>query len=200
MKKFFTFIAFISACVPAMHGMETNWPQEIPKKYDHLVTLIENVDVEAFKRAYDEAQLPSSNSLRVNAAKMETIKTVLGLEKITFETRAVVAKELEALSDSNKNWSKIVKGSLATFGGSIISLSGVIDIASCFNGKKAKETIYIIAALYTIGFPVAYKCFIYGYENLEAGLNYKQHLQDKLANLDAIATYIAQGKTQVAYA
>lgn len=200
MKKFFTLIAFTSAFVPAIHGMEADLFADARKKYDYMIQLIKKADIEAFKRAFDEAKLPSSNSLRVNAAKMETIKAVLVLEQVAFETKAEISKELEALGDSNKNWSKITKGGLATLGGAFIGVAGINDIVSCFSGNKSKETICKILVIYTLGFPVAYKSLTYGYENLKVGLNYKQHLQDKLTNLDAIAAHIAHAKTQVAHA
>ncbi len=142
MKKFLTLIAFIGALVPAVHGMEANLFSDVQKKYDHLVTLIKNADVDAFKLAFDEAKLPSTDSLMVlhHAAKIESIKAVAVLEQVVLETKAAVAKELEALGDSNKNWSKIVKGALATFSAGWTGVSSLIVTAECINIKNDRAS------------------------------------------------------------
>lgn len=215
MKKFFTLIAFTCALVPALHGMEA----DVQKKHDHLIALIKNADVNAFIPAFDEAKLLLSNSLMaLNHTEkiesiIESIKAVLALEQAMLETKAAVAKELEALGDSSKNWSEIGKGGLETLAGSIASVPffyGVISfinqkvVISVINGEIIRQEDLPVSlgkfAAATGLFFIFGGCIREGIKNLKAGWNYKQHLQDQLTNLDAIAAHIAQAKEKAAHA
>jgi len=237
MKKFFTLIAFTCAFIPAIQGMANSLPADVQKKYDHLVALINNADVEAFKPAFDTENLPT--------------ESIAGLKQSLFEIKATINKELTTMGDNNKSWSKIAKGTLATLGGmsgvaSIycagnriiidndqyvpklikwlalpvalpVALAGFLTYATLVSGqieipvtgkRSSKQDVKRIkqdvkrtgdSILGIMGFITAYKGLTYGYENLKAGLNYKQYLQDQLTNLDAIAAHITHVKEQVAH-
>ncbi len=117
MKKFFTLITFTIAIIPAIHGMDTNLPADIQKKYNNLAALIQNADVEGFKSAFNALALPAEH--------------IAALQHTMLETKATVARELETMGDNNKNWTKIAKGLLATFSGAVAGVSGIGCLAFC---------------------------------------------------------------------
>ncbi len=217
MKKFFTLIALSSALVPAIHGMDTNLPADVQKKYDNLTALIQNADIESFKPAFDGTTLPT--------------ESIAALRNTVAETKTTVTKELEAIGDKTKSWSKIVKGGLTTF------LSGWAGLAAPATGAMIlfdpasmnnALIMFLVAAVLPVGIPcmiimhgiekiknsatsittnrsigaiialaclgAAYKGIPYGLKTFKAGWNYKEHLQNMLTNLDAIDAHIAQAK------
>ncbi len=99
MKKFFTLIALMSACIPAIQGMEANLPTDVQKKYDKLTVLIQNADIKAFKPAFDALTLPAKN--------------IAALRQIVLDAKTAVNKEIKVLSDKNKTWAKIAQDALA---------------------------------------------------------------------------------------
>ena len=212
MKKFFTLITLISALVPALHGMDTNLPADVQKKYDHLVTLIQNADVEAFKPAFDAITLPA--------------ESIASLRQTVAETKATITKELEIMDGKTKSWSKLTKGGLTTVGGFVALVSGTAALIYLLNYvkinnrtiedyaiplaipavipaflfdryiKNSNATIdfRMLAATSAVYLAAAYKGIPYGIKTFKAGLNYKEHLQNMLINLDEIDAYITQAK------
>jgi len=216
MKKFFTLITLTSALIPAIHGMDASLPADVQKKYDNLITHIQNADIEAFKPEFDAITLPAEN--------------IVILQYTVLATKEAVAKKLNAMGDNNKSWSKIAKGGLATIGGAIAGISGAAGLIYSLNNLTIdNETIndFLVDNLATIGnlscipsslFDVyitelsntafqgtvattsllylgaAYKGFTYAHKTFKAGLNYKEHLQNMLNDLDAIDAHIAQAK------
>ncbi len=212
MKKLFTLIALTCGIIPALHGMDTNLPADVLKKYNNLTVLIQNADIEAFKPAFDALTLPTEN--------------IAALRQTIAETKAAITNELESMGDKIKSWSKIFKGGLASIGGTIAGASSTALLTFLLNKysienerienlslpfaiptllpmmlftsylKKLKHTtsdkaIYITALLY-LG--TAYKAIPYGIRTFKIGLNYKEHLQNMLVDLDAIDAHIAQPK------
>lgn len=219
MKKLFTLIALTSAIIPALHGMDTNLPVDVQKKYDHLTVLIQNADIDAFKSAFDALTLPAEN--------------IAALRQTIAETKTTITNELNAMGDKTKNWSKIVKGGLASIGGlwagvsipsilwfiykskkrftydpsipvaigslPIIIPTGLIGLSikemfkiTVSHAETLRSSILVpnmIACLYA-----AYKGLTYGKKTLKAGLNYKEYLQNMLTNLDVIDAHITQAK------
>lgn len=211
MKKFFTLLAITSAIIPVIHGMEANLPADVQKKYDNLTVLIQSADIEAFKPAFDELTLPTEN--------------IAALRQVVAETKTAVAKELEAMGDKNKNWSKIAKGGLASVAGAIAGISGAAGLITFFNAATKNNQIIreytqsfatlaiiptaflrecielsnviqmsLISATSILYLDTTYKTIPYGIKTLKAGLNYKEHLQTMLADLDAIDAHMAQVK------
>ncbi len=205
-KSLITAITFTLACTSAMHGMDTSLSADMQKKYNNLTVLIQNADAEAFKPAFDALTLPAEH--------------IAALEQTVLETKTAVTKEIEAMGNKNKNWSKIIKGGL----GSWCGLSGaVLAFAGIDNSKPSNLTRMIFTPAFlansiisylankymekklnhpnnfdyifgTLGVGFTVYGLKYGIENLIIGLNYKQHLQNMLANLDAIDAHIAQAK------
>ena len=272
MKKLFILIALAGACIPAVQGMEASLPADVQKKYDHLVALIKNVDVEGFKSAFDALTLPAKDiaALRkivfdAKTAVNKEIKTlgnknkgwakiaqdalagvyglpdpaaildvqalpsesIDALQQVALDAKTDVARKLEAMGDNNKDWAQITKGALsAVYGVSNIiaacamaySLSigtppifvapfcmpAIIPWAPLLYAHSKLEWGYYssregIRYLVVGVLPfIAYKTIPYGIKTFKAGLNYRQHLQDQLTNLDAIAAHIAGAKTQAA--
>jgi len=208
MKKLFTLIAITSAIIPAIHGMDTALPTEVQKKYDNLTVLIQNADVDAFKTAFDTLTLPAEN--------------IAALRQTVVETKTTVANELEAMGDKTKSWSKIIKSGLASIYGlsnvtvalswiyyasvkkakkpsilillpAVPALTPLIPPAVVLNNLKISPQLQRYLGISATTF-IAYKAISYGIKTLKTGLNYKEHLQNMLANLDAIDAHITQAK------
>jgi hypothetical protein len=222
MKKFLTSIALASAFIPALHGMVPT--VDINKtKIDHFISLINNADVEQFKKDFDDLTPHEKN--------------ILGsiFEQPLIATREVIIKEIQNLGNNNRSWSRISKGSLAILAGisSVASMymAGdmimqtenstpriIRDIAKpCFfllfavpslipgqllsAVKKSDVSASTLDRVFggTLGILssiATYKFFTYGYKNIKVGSNYKQYLQDKLTNIDAIIAHITQAIKQ----
>ncbi len=210
MKKLFTLIALTCGIIPTLHGMDTNLPADVQKQYDNLTVLIQNADIETFKPAFDALTLSAEN--------------IAVLHQTVAETKAAVTNELEAMGDKTKNWSKTVKGSLASVGGlwagisipslmylvykgeteipgffplCIGSIPNIIPTLLIFTATgRLEEKKRVIATIpgSLLNLGIAYKALTYGTKTLKVGLNYKKHLQNMLTHLDAIDTHIAQPK------
>lgn len=109
MKKLFISIVLTSVIVFTSYGIDTDLPADVQKQYNNLVVLIQNGDADAFKSAFDAIRLP--------------VESIASLQNIVVETQAVIAKELKAMGNKTKNWSQIIKGMLAVFGGSWAGLA-----------------------------------------------------------------------------
>lgn len=234
MKKFLTIIAFTSAFIPAIHGMEVKLPADVQNESEqkqnelmqeqykligeNLKLMIQDADEQLFKKFLDPWTLP--------------IECLTELEHVVFEAKNKISAELNAKDCKNKNWSKMIKGSLAGIMGiSGAVLANSILLEQC--GVRVKVMIisipaafigilptYLSKKIFTLlpmamqptsenhnngvhfltGVLMAYKVIPYGYKNIKNGLNYKQYLQDQLANLDAIAAHISQAKAQATQA
>lgn len=219
MKKLFTLIALTSAIIPALHSMDTNLPTDVQKQYDNLTALIQNADFDAFKPAYDALRLPAATITALRQTIIETKATITneldamgdktkswskiakgGLASIGgLWTGVSIPTTLWFIYKSNKRYTydpapPVIIGSLpiivptALIGISIKELFKISDsyikiIRNCIVVPN------IMACLYA-----ANKGLTYGYKTFTAGVNYKEHLQNMLANLDAIDAYITQAK------
>jgi hypothetical protein len=203
MKKLLTSLLFILACSPAIQSMERALPAETQKKYDNLVTLIQNADVELFKPAFDDLTLPA--------------ESIAALQQVVTDTKTKVTQELEALGDGTKSWSKIIKGGLLTYyAGSNILISSIF-IYNLITGSRPHNVVFAFAtpaiiSLLPLSFIlkprlsdytyygtmsalsalIACKTLPYALKTFKDELNYKDYLQNILANLDSIEAHINQ--------
>jgi hypothetical protein len=118
MKKFLTLITLVGLSIPAIQGLSA----DVQKKYDNLKSLIQNADVATFKSTFDALESVEKAVVRAE------------LEQSVVEAKAAINKEIETLGDSNKNWSMIIKGSLATLCG----ISGIASIYTAANTTTGK--------------------------------------------------------------
>jgi len=176
MKKFFILIALAGVCIPAVQGL----PTEVAEKYEivscrnrceMLKEFIQSADAELFKTKYTFPLPP---------------KLLRELEQTVIETRKVTRFELTAMGTGNKDFYTIAKG--VGLSGALGSSLGHAHVAGYFRHHDLAPFMLIIA-----GF-VAYKVIVYAGNILETGWNYRQYLQNKLENLDAIAAHIAYEK------
>lgn len=116
MKKFLIVILLVNTFISTPHTMKANSPVDMRKQYDNLKTLIHKADVEAFKIAFDEL------------ASVEKRNVGLDLEQVIVETKTAINEEIKALGDTNKNWSTIIKGGLASIGGFVGGISGTAGL------------------------------------------------------------------------
>jgi hypothetical protein len=198
---------------------------KVHKRYDKLCdklnALIQSADTQAFKVAFDRETFPIENIRRLEqsvfeakraiAKKIDSTKSWSKLAQGTLETGVgILGTALACVSIKNiitgtpLSEETLDKAELAFF---FLSLLG--EYRSVFLGgallssnRFSRETrTKIVLGLSTfIGSALAYSGFTYGFKSLHDGWNYKQILQDKLANLDAIAAHIARAKAQAAYA
>ncbi len=134
--------------------------------------------------------------------------------------KAALEQELTILGNKTKNVSNIKWGvGQLTFGSylllgtalalHIIKNKNAHNVTDYWSGKyllpdkylieRDTENIFLIlftAARILLINPVLGTYFLYkGYKNLKIGLNYKQHLLDKIAHLEAIITYLQSLQT-----
>jgi hypothetical protein len=141
-------IALIAICVPAIQGMELNMSAELQKKYDNLKTIIQRADVEGFKSAFDGLESVEKKDLAE------------GLKQSVTEAKMVINKETEDLGDSNKNWSKIIKGSLANISGlwagisiPLIGYMAMIELDCKKRDEFKKKPLNEVLPLLILGLP-----------------------------------------------
>lgn len=175
MKKFFVLIALIGLCIPAIRGL----PADVEEKYnivkhrhklEQLKECIHNADAITFEKQF----IPSL-----------PIKCLLELERLVNERKKTTRFELSGMGSSDTSLS--------------IVATGLLEYAVAVAGSG-----YSYISLYPGGLPkfcagavIFYMGTIYGYTTTKTGLNYKQYLQDRLTNLDAIAAHIAYEKSLV---
>lgn len=176
MKKFFMIIALIGAFIPAVQGL----PAEVEEKYEivssrkkceALKELIQSADAIEFKNWYTFSLPP---------------KFLRELEQAVVETRKATRFELSAMGTGNTSLFTITQG-LLEYCVAGVALKYAYDnyFHNDFAGIKICMEIVI-----------AFLGVHYGSEAILTGLKYKQHLQSKLENLDAIAAHIAYEKSQ----
>lgn len=224
MKKFFTIIAFASAFIPAAQGVETSIPtdaqNEVVQEQFKLINktlkgLIQDADEQSFKKFFN----PWSNLLPADYI-VELGQTVLETKnKISAELNAKDCKDKNwskiakgALATIGAGWVYVSLPVLAY--DVIISRPTYIHINERITLLNAPTSLPIAGAnlfassnlLGDVGTMTAFcmvpflyyglltNSYAYGVKNLKAGWNYKQHLQDQITNLDAIAAHIAQAK------
>ncbi len=101
------------------------------------------------------------------------------------------------MGTGNKSLLTITKGIL----GGVVAVAGFLPIYKVHSHNYYPGGVYApnnFAGLKVImGAVTACTGFYYACEKFETGLNYKQHLQDKLTNLDANAAHITYEKTLI---
>ena len=63
-------------------------------------------------------------------------ESIASLHQTVAETNIAITKELEALGDKTKSWSKLAKGGLASVGGAVAGVFGTaaLIVISLMNG------------------------------------------------------------------
>lgn len=212
MKKLFTLIALTSAIIPALHSMDTNLPTDVQKQYDNLTALIQNADFDAFKPAYDALRLPAATITALRQTIIETKATItneldamgdktkswskivkgslatiggiaIGLPTVFIDITEV--RRLKAKYAIHKNLTSTeYKNSV---------LSPWYRLEKTFIQENILSSALITTASLAI-FSATYKGLTYGIKTFKTGLNYKEHLQNMLTNLDAIDAHITHAK------
>jgi hypothetical protein len=139
--------------------------------------------------------------------------------QLAQEQKVILEKELANLSDETKNHSKIKWGVAQLVLGAWLAIGEVSFLLIASAGKKINhmptwqfwwpdmwaldkrwipETpnlIFVVSRLVALNPIIGTYSLYKGYKNLKQGLNYKQFLQDKITNLDAIIIYLQDLQT-----